>query len=372
MPSRLQLLHTWQRQLRTLVPDVRATRVANLALITVGLLWAGAVSLPVIAAALPLPACDASLERRLRRWLANTAVVVGEMWTPLLPHLLEGTAGQELVLVFDPTPQNDHATILVVGIVQHRRVLPVAWRVAPQQDGPWPERQNTYLRAMMTEVDQALPPDCVVTLLADRAITSAEVVDLCRALGWHYVLRVNTGPKQSHRVRGADMPERALWDLVTAPGQRWTGRVAVFKAAGWRTVELTIHWRRQADEPWVLISDRAAGSDRVREYRRRMRCEATYQDCKTRGFNMERSKLTDLARLDRLLLALHLALWWGMQLGLRVIRTGQRRRFDRTDRRDLSVLHLGRTVLRDDLERGRCPPLPFHQRGDQWRYAWLA
>ena len=367
MSSRLQLWHTWQRQLRTLVPDVRATRVTNLALLTLGLLWAGTVSLPAIAAVLPLPAADASLERRLRRWLANATVEVSALWTPLVPRLLAGTAGQELVLVFDPTPQNDRMAILVRGLVQHRRVLPVAWRVVPQKDQPWPRRQNAYLRDMMAEVADALPAGCTVTLLGDRGITSAGVIDLCAALGWHYVLRANTGPRKGHRVRGAGIAEQAMWNLVTGPGQRWTGTVEVCKNAGWRTVQLTIRWDRAADEPWVLLSDRAAGGERVREYRRRTRCEATYQDCKTRGFAIERSKITDRTRFDRLLLALPLALWWGMQLGLRVIRTGQRRRFDRPGRRDLSVLRLGRTVLRDDLDHGRCPPLPFHRRNDQWR-----
>jgi hypothetical protein len=118
-------------------------------------------------------------------------------------------------------------------------------------------------------------------------------------------------------------------------------------------VDLTIHWDRAAREPWV-------------------RAEATYQDCKRRGFGIEASKVTDLARLDRLLLALHLALWWGTQLGHRAIRTGQRRRFDRSDRRELSVLRLGCRWLADRLEHAVCPPRPFHSRHHQWRYTWLA
>jgi Transposase DDE domain len=371
MQTRLRLWHTWQTQIRTLLPTVRATRAANLALLALGLLWAGTTSLPVIAAALPLPAVDASLERRLRRWLANTAVVVRALWTPLLPPLLAGKAGQEVVLVFDPTPQNGDAAILVLGIVHHKRVLPLAWRVLPQQTA-WAEPQIVSLRAMGEEVAAALPADCTVTLLADRGITGPEVIDLCGELGWHYVLRVSVGPNQTNRVRVLGTVEGRLWELVRGPGQRWAGRVELFKAAGWRRVNLTIRWDQSCPEPWVLVSDRPAGSARVREYRRRMRAEATYQDCKTRGFAIERSKLRDLARLDRLLLALHLALWWGEQLGLRAIRTGQRRRSDRADRRDLSVLRLGRCYLMEDLLHDRCPPLPFHHRPTGWCFTWLA
>lgn len=371
MQTRLQVLHSWQQQVRLLLPQVRATRVANLALLSLGLLWAGSVSLPAVAAALPLAARDPSLERRLRRWLANPAVIVRALWLPLLPALLAGKAGQEVLLVFDPTPQNRDASILVLGIVDHRRVLPLAWRVLPQQEA-WPEPQIACLRAMMTEVTAALPPDCTVTLLADRGITSPAVIDLCQAVGWHYVLRVSVGPNQANRVQCPGEPERRLWGMMTGPGQRWAGPAALFKEAGWRSVEVTIRWDRSAPEPWVLVSDRPAGPDRVREYRRRVRAEATYQDCKRRGWDIERSKVTDRNRFARLLLALHLALWWSQQLGLRVIRTGQRRRFDRADRRELSVVRLGRRWLDDELRHDRCPPLPFFRRHHRWRYAWLA
>lgn len=189
MPTRLRLWHTWQDQIRALLPQVRATRAANLALWSLGLLWAGSASLPAVAAALPLPADDASLERRLRRWLVNAAVRAGA----LLPALLANNAGQEVLLVFDLTPQNGEASILVLGIVDHRRVLPLAWRVLPQQEA-WPQPQIAYLRAMVADVVATLPSGCTVTLLADRGITGPAIIDLRAAVGWHGVLRVSVGP----------------------------------------------------------------------------------------------------------------------------------------------------------------------------------
>jgi hypothetical protein len=371
MPPRRRLLHSFTAQLEHLLPDVRVTRVRPLALLVLGLLWAGTSSLPRIAAMLPLTATAPSTERRLRRWLANPAVEVGPLWAGVLPTLLAPLAGRELRIVFDPTPHTDRATVLVLGLVVHRRVLPLSWRVLPQH-APWPQPQTLYLEAMIDEVCAALPSDCSVTLLADRGITSVDVGDLCRAVGWHYVLRANAGPHQTDRVLGPDGTERAVWALVTGPGQRWAGWVHLYKTAGWRRVGLTIHWDRHARAPWVLVSDRVPGPPRVRDYRCRMRCEATYEDCKGREFHLDRSKLADLARLDRLLLALAVAYWWAEQLGLRVIRHGQRRRYDRADRRDLSVVRLGRIALQARLDAGRHPPLPFHRHGATWRYAWLA
>jgi hypothetical protein len=317
-----------------------------------------------------VPVADPSTERRLRRWLANREVVVRDLWDPPLPESLAGKRGQEALLGYDPTPQNADATLLVIGIVGHKRVLPLAWRVVPQQE-PWPQRQVAYLRAMVADIAAALPPDCPVTLVADRGVTGPEVIDLCREVGWHYVLRQSAGAAQTNKVL-VDGDERLLWRLVARPGQRWAGSVRLFKGAGWRRVELTIRRDRGAAEPWLLVSDRPAGPARVREYRRRVHAEATYEDGESRGFDQERGKVRDRDRFDRLLLALYLALWWAAQLGLRVIRRGQRRQFDRTDRRDLSVGRLGRLGLEGQIMHERCPPLPFHHRRSGWRYAWLA
>lgn len=155
----------------------------------------------------------------------------------------------------------------------------------------WPATQATVLRHLTQALQPALPPGAVVTLLADRGLTGAALIDRCQALGWHFVLRVTATARTSPTVRLPDGTVGPLWSLVTAPGQRWCGTIACYQAAGWRTVQLTIHWARGAREPWLLLSDRPAGPDRVREYRRRVRCEATYQDCKGRGWQLGRTKL---------------------------------------------------------------------------------
>jgi hypothetical protein len=355
-----------------LVPGVRVTRTRTLAVFVLGMAWASSVAVLRVAAALPVGAKDASTEQRLRRWLKNPGVVVGEVWAGLLPALLASRAGQEVLLVLDPTPQNGRFTVLVLGLVCRRRVLPVAWRVTPQQT-TWPAPQIALLRAMFAEVAAALPPGCTVTVIGDRALPSAELVDLCRAHGWEALFRLSVDARQGHHVRLADGRTCPLWELVSGPGQRWSGAVEVFKAAGWRPLAITIRWDRDQPEPWVLASTRLGGGARVREYRRRAHAEATYADGKTRGWDIEASKVTDQARFDRLLLVLHLAFWWTTQLGLRAIRRGERGRYDRADRRDLSVVRIGRAWLAERLEQPRRrPPLPFRATPTGWVFTWLA
>ena len=356
--------------MQALLPEARVTRVRTLALLTLGLLWASHVALPRIAATLPLGTRDASTERRLRRWLANPAVTLATLWTPLLAALLAGTAGQELVFAFDLTPHGKRFTILSLGLVCHKRVLPLGWRIMPQQ-ATWPEKMEVLFPAIARPVQAALPPAVVVTVVADRGLVGHKLVDACQGVGWELALRLKTGGGEATLARLADGTEQRVADLPTRPGQRWHGPAAIFKDAGWRHGYLTIRWDRDASEPLVLFSSRPGGTARVREYRRRMLAEATFQDAKTRGWQLERSKLA-AERLERLLIALALAFWWAHGLGLRVIHAGYRRRFDRPDRRDLSVIRLGQRWLADLLLHDRRPPLPVRHPPAGWRFRWLA
>lgn len=372
MSTRQRLLHDWLAQVGALLPRVHVQRARVLGLFAAGMVWAGSVTLLKIAQALPVDAADMSTEIRLRRWLKHPKVVVAELWRAVLPALLASLAGKPVTLVLDPTPQNGRFTILQLGVVCRHRVLPTAWRVVAQQT-PWPQGQLASFRELFAETAAALPPNCVVTVVADRGLTSAELIDLCRAYGWRPLLRLSANERQGCTVRFADGTQRPVWALVTKPGQRWSAEVEVFQGAGWRRMQLTIRWGKGWAQPWVLLSDELRDGKAVRSYRKRMRVEATYEDCKKRGWTIEASKITIRERFDRLLLALHLAYWWSSQLGLRAIRRGDRRRYDRPDRRDLSVVRLGRVWLAERLEQPkRRPPLPFRWTPHGWVFTWLA
>ena len=372
MSARLRLLHAWMAQVDALLPTVRVTRCRVLALFAVGMIWAETVRLHRVAAVLPLGVRVPSTERRLRRFLANPAISVETLWWPLLPHLLGRWAGQEVVLVFDPTPHRGDWTVLWVGIVVHHRVLPLSWQVVPQQD-PWPQTLETLLPALLEPIAAALPAGCTVTLLGDRGVAGPTLIDAARQRGWDVVLRLNVGETQAHRLRlvpgetGQLGEEWRLWDWVETVGTGWQGAVHIFKGAGWRSGYLTVHRRVGMREWWILFSTRPGGRERIREYARRSRVEATFGDGKRRGWGLEQSRVTDPAHLHRLLLVWHLALWWLHALGAHVIKTGARSRFDRTDRRERSLVRLGWLWLRHELEHGRCPPLLFRPTATGWQ-----
>ena len=156
MQTRCRLLHTWQADLDRRLPDVRATQRRGFALLVAGLLGAGTVNLSRIATELPLAATIPSIERRLRRWLANEAIVPRDLWGPLLPALLGPVAGPAPVFVLDPTDLPGKRRLLVLGLALRRRVLPLAWKWSPSHQ-KWTKRLGALVAQMAPAVTAALP-----------------------------------------------------------------------------------------------------------------------------------------------------------------------------------------------------------------------
>jgi hypothetical protein len=358
MQSRLQVFHAVVAQLQHVVPGLRITQARGISLLVLGAIWAEHVALRKMALALPLRAHPASTERRLRRWLDSERVPTTTLWSAMRRSMVRASGPQDLRVVFDLTPLRGQYHLLCLGLVQGRRALPLAWSLQPLHRA-WEQPLAVVLAALIAEVQGDLPAGCTVTVLADRGLVGPGIVDACTNAGWHLVLRLKAG--DSSRVRHADGSEEPLAALVARAPRRWTGAVELFKKAGWRSGFLTIHRGAGQSEPWVLFSTQPAGVARVRDYRTRMRIEATFQDLKGRGFHLERSRLGSRARLERLCLIVSLALWWLHGLGDLVVTQGKRAAWDRPDCRTMSRLQLGWRYLQWCEARHRVPPLPFRR-----------
>jgi len=356
MQSRLQVFHAVVAHMQQLVPSLRITQARGISLLVLGAIWAEHVALRRMAAALPLSAHPASTERRLRRWISSDRLPTAVVWTTMRRTMLAETAPPDVLVVFDLTPLRGQYHLLCLGLVQGRRALPLAWRLQPLHT-TWDQPLAAVLTELIAQVQADLPSDRTVTLLADRGLVGPGIVDACTNAGWQLVLRLKAG--DSSRVRHPDGAEESLATLVARVPRRWTGAVEVFKKAGWRAGYLTVYQGTGQSEPWVLFSTHAAGLARVRDYRKRMRIEATFQDLKGRGFHLDCSRLTTRERIERLCLIVSLALWWLHGLGDTAVKRGMRPCWDRPDCPTFSRLRLGWCYLHWCERRHRVPPLPF-------------
>jgi hypothetical protein len=372
MDAPTQLWEAWRAQVKQLFPNLHGHQQQTLAWMVLGAVLSGSAVLQrmteglygISAAKMP------SIERRLARFVANDRIQVSPVWNTFLAHVLPFWRGRRVFLVLDCAPFDDRATIVYVGLLVHSRVLPLAWQVMPAQE-KWPEGQWTIVKRLLDQVAPHLEQaEC--TLLADRGLVGRPLVQLCRERCWHDLLRV----RREHTCRrwmGRWTAWRSLGQLITKPGQQWCGRVQLWQDQTLET-QFSAIWDPACQDAWLLISDGKAGRQRIGEYAWRTRVEATFLDSKSRGWRLEASRIADRTRLDRLLLALFLGVWWITHLAAACMHHGHREQFDLHDRRAKGIFRLGRLWLLDILRRARARSallkcLPFHQRGTRWYFA---
>ncbi len=228
-----------------------------------------------------------SIERRLARFNANERIVVPVIWKLFLEQVLTPFRGQRLYFVLDNTPFRDDLTIVYLGLLVHSRVLPVAWAVMPAQT-TWDEGQWQIVGRLLDRV-RVHVPETSCTLLADRGLAGMPLVKLCIARGWHYLVRVCAEQTCRRSFNGKREKTWKRFDhIVLKRGYRWYGQAEVWQEQTLDTY-VSLVWDPACEEPWLLISDAGAGRRQVQVYAWRMRVEATFQESKSRGFNIEAS-----------------------------------------------------------------------------------
>lgn len=193
------------------------------------------------------------------------------------------------------------------------------------------------LSHLLRRVARLVPQGVQVTLLADRGLAWPLILRLCQQLGWHWVVRLQSGT----RFRDRSGRERAVEELVRRRGQRFYGSGELFKKSGWLAANVVAVWEKGSKERWLLGTDRRASYQRCRQYCRRTWCEQTHRDEKSSGFQWQDSRVNDPAHAQRLVLLMGLAMLLAVAMGAQVIRRGRRKALDPHRERRLSVFQLG-------------------------------
>lgn len=344
MPT--NLLH---RNLRDLLvqlrPTERQTRVRNFGWLLVGLFLSRSVHLSKIANKIPTTkATLPSAVRRLSRLVDNAAIRVREWYEPLARRLLECQAhalGGEVRLIVDGTKVGFKHRLLMVGLAYRKRAIPIAWSWVRSEKG----HSSAYKqRALLDYVRRLMPDGVRASVVGDGEFGAIEMLGQLEEWGWHYVLR----QKSSHLASPKQQPRqewRALGELIEQRGERvWLEGALLSRLHAYET-NLLLYWERSEKEPWLLATNLPTAREALWAYKRRMWIEEMFADFKGHGFDLESTQLRRFARLSRLTLAVAMLYVWLVEHGAQVIKRGQRRMVDRSDRRDYSVFRLGCNML---------------------------
>lgn len=369
--SHQTMVHECEDAVRDLLPMLSRPIHKALSQLVSGVVLAESARLSRASAASPGLALDRSKQRRAQRLIANPGFDVAACQPQVLGRILDHRSGRLDVLIDATTTgasAHDPGTVtLLVALAEQGRALPLTWKVWPAQE-PNQDWVGAF-PALFAPIEAARPADTQVVGMADRGLGNAPMARQMQSHGWHYLLRVT----RTTRVRLPAGRELPIGDLAPAPGtsQLVTGaligperhKVGSRWVSDWETAlttNIVAVWRRDDDEPWLLITDLPARRVRCTEYRRRTWEEELLRDCKRLGLEWDQSRVRDPERVTRLLLILTLALLWLIGLGQRVIRRGQRAEVDDRSRRTLSRFQIGLRWLKRQLVIGRRAPCYLH------------
>ena len=314
--SATEVYHQVRKMIGTHIDSqVDESTLERIALLVTGMIAARNASPAQVAKALDqlqlTGASAESLERRIRRLENDGEMKASFCFHPFARAHLRYGRPTELLLVLDPTTQEDKLVMVSVAVWFRGRALPLAWAIWPgntplEGEGFWKRIDRLF-----DEVVPLLPAQVSVTLLADRAFGCPAFIDLLVKRNWHYILRIQGQTVCQDRMGR----QRAVQSLVPYRNQRAKLRGLVFKKNGWRSASVVAFWGKRHAKPLCLVSDLKPGWSLLHVYRRRYPIEAHFRDCKSHGWRWEQGQVKNLQHVERLLTGMALATWFVLLAG---------------------------------------------------------
>jgi Transposase DDE domain len=263
------------------------------------------VNLSRLATAFAGPATEASHYKRLQRFLHHFELPYAEL-AQLVVKLL-GVSGP-YTLALDRTNwqvgQLD-INILLLSIVWRGIGFPLVWFVLPHAGN-----SDTTARIALLEIfiDLFGVPD-IQCLLGDREFVGKEWFAFLKTRRIPFQMRLKKDT-QVRNGRGQCVPASRLFTTTRINQVR-----VIPEARRMWGLELYLSGCRLKHGEWLILVSAEYRDDPASEYRQRWGIETLFGALKTRGFNLEDTRLTDEARLSRLLALLALAFTWAFLVG---------------------------------------------------------
>jgi hypothetical protein len=356
MPEPIVYKQVYELFYQTLDKKINKPTLKRLTLLVLGIIKGKSSSPLRIAKALDelglTNATAESIERRVRRIENDDNICVTTCFHPLAKERLAYGRPRQLLLIIDPTTQEDHVVMLTVGVWYRGKALPIAWMVWP---GNKPLKGGGFwqrVEILLDVVAELLPVNIPIIWLADRAFGSPAFIDLITAresCQWHYITRVVKTARYLTENQTDKGPCHKVSDLTPKHGYRSKMRGKAFKKRGWRPVSIVAYWGKGYDTPLCIVSDLPPDYRLIYLYARRYPIESLFRDYKSNGWNWEQGQVRNLEHLERLLVGMALATWVTILVGTQVaeehlakIPTGNRRTLPWVGKQSLFQLGLHR------------------------------
>lgn len=270
---------------------------------------------------------------RLSYFVHNRKITAETFYAPLVRQFLSAWEGMSVVLTLDTSMLWDEYCLIEVCMVWGGRSLPLAQKV--MEHGSATVGYQDY-RAVLETVLTVLPPNCQVTLLADRGFEHGELIRWLRRHTWSWAIRAKS-----------DLKITLANGKTVAVSERWPPTEEAYLFRDVTVLEdiechLAIANLSMAEETWAVISDIPPSLQTFALYGQRFGgIEPHFKDYKSAAFELPRSHLRHAQALTGLLMLLAAATVIAISLAVGLLSQGRRSSLDWHAQRGLSFLQLG-------------------------------
>jgi hypothetical protein len=330
-----------------------ARNLNTLAAMVAGIVQGKSCQLPTIARHAPDTAKPDSRIKHYSRWISNPDVSFEAYFLPFAQPILANLAKiRPLVFVMDGSEVGHHCITLMASVIYQKRALPVAWLVVSGSKGHLAEEIHLKL---LEQLKTILPEDCQAIFLGDGEFDGIGLQAALQASGWNYVCRT----AKNMQLYGEEEPFSFV-DLFLRPGDCLGIPDVQFTRQAYGCVTAIGWWKKGFKEPIYLVTNFELVKEACYWYQKRFQIETFFSDEKSRGFNLQKSHVSNTQRLARLMMATCLAYLWLVYLGITAHREGWVDIIHRTDRCDWSLFRLGLCLLEHLLNEDLPIPVAFN------------
>ena len=340
-----------QDQLRQWVQPKDQRHLQGFAEILAAILQAGSACLGKWIPFLSHRGCQARAHlERLSYFLHNQQISAERFYEPMLGHVLAAFAGESVLLTLDTSMLWDQFCLVEVCFVWGGRSFTLAQVVL--EHGSATVGFEQY-QSVLKCAKRVLPPQCQVTLLADRGFEHGHLMHWLHQQNWSWAIRV----KSDLKVTLADGRSQSVEQLLPPSEQAYLfENVRVLDGLDCHLATANVP---DTKDPWAVLSNQPPSLQTFALYGKRFGgIEPHFKDYKSAAFGVLQSGLRTAQTLTCLFMLLDCAALIALMLGMMLVQAGARSRLDWHSERGLSFLQLGlRELARLCYERLPVPKL---------------
>jgi hypothetical protein len=283
-------------------PDLHAKRVDALAAATLGVMTGASLAVAMIGQALAQARglVTKHAVKQVDRLMSNAGIDVWDSFCRWVPQQLGERRNILVAMDWTDFDHDSQSTLVLSLVTGNGRAAPLIWLTVWKDEIA--TRRNDYEDACLRRLAETLPPDCHVTILADRGFGDQKLFAFLQTLGFGYVIRF----RGNIRVTDAEGQSKQAAEWIGKGGRARKLRDARVTAQGRQVGAVVCVHAKGMKEPWCLAASdpEVTAAVLVNHYAKRWTIEPAFRDTKDLRFGMGLSatRIGEPTKRDRLLL----------------------------------------------------------------------